>query len=98
MFKIKEFSVEKLMDPLGILTDDTYEFLIYLEVDKEDELFVDGGVGIKMIFGVHEGIERIKQYNFFRCDKQEPLDFALEEDEEVFVLQFCKERYQETES
>lgn len=95
MFEIKEFSVEKLEDALGIITDDTYEFLLYLAVDEEDELFVEAGVGIKLIFGINETNARIKQYHFFRCDTQEALDFALEEDEEIFLIQFCKENYQE---
>lgn len=95
MFAVLEFSVEKLQDPTGILTDETYEFLLYLQVDQEDELYCESGVGIRLIVGVNEEVVKIKQYNFFESGENNPLDFALEEDEEEFLLQFCQNHFSE---
>ncbi|WP_312472634.1 DUF6509 family protein [Neobacillus sp.] len=87
--------VEKLEDPFGLLSGDRYEFFLELDVDEEDELYSDKGVGIKIIFVSDENGQRISQYHFFEKGTEKVLDFALEEDEEELVLNFCKEHLEE---
>ena len=88
---ITSHEVEKLEDPFGLLTGDRYEFFLKLEVDEEDELFTDKGVGIKIIFASDDNGQRISQYHFYELETEKVLDFALEEDEEALVLNYCKE-------
>ncbi|CAH2714340.1 hypothetical protein BACCIP111895_01503 [Neobacillus rhizosphaerae] len=87
--------VEKLEDPFGLLSGDRYEFFLELDVDEEDELYSDKGVGIKIIFVSDENGQRISQYHFFEKGTEKVLDFALEEVEEELVLNFCKEHLEE---
>lgn len=84
-------TVEKLDDPFGLLTGDRYEFFLQLEVDEEDELYSDKGVGLKLIFVV-EGLEnKMSSYYFFEKGTGEVLDFELEEDEVELVMNYCRE-------
>ena len=39
MIKINEYSVEKLVDPFGILMGERYEYLLDIKVEEDDELF-----------------------------------------------------------
>jgi hypothetical protein len=84
-------SVEKLEDPFGLLTGDRYEFFLELEVDEEDELYSDKGIGLKVIFVIEENQTRITNYHFYERGSEQVLDFALEEDEEAQVLSYCQE-------
>jgi hypothetical protein len=43
-------SVEKLEDPFGLLSGDRYEFFLELNIDEEDELYSDKGIGLRVIF------------------------------------------------
>ncbi|MGZ4161039.1 MAG: DUF6509 family protein [Neobacillus sp.] len=84
-------SVEKLEDPFGLLTGDRYEFFLELEVDEEDELYSDKGIGLKVIFVIEENQTRITNYHFYERGSEQVLDFALEEEEEEQVLSYCQE-------
>jgi hypothetical protein len=84
-------SVEKLEDPFGLLSGDRYEFFLDLEVDEEDELFSDKGVGIKVIFVIDEDEAKISTYYFYEKGSEKVLDFELEEDEKELVINYCKE-------
>jgi hypothetical protein len=84
-------TVEKLEDPFGLLTGDRYEFFLRLDVDEEDELYSENGVGLKVIFVIDGSEEKISSYYFFERGSDKVLDFALEEDEEELVLSYCKE-------
>jgi len=88
---ITGYSVEKIIDPTGILEGDRYEFLLDIEVDEEDELFSEDGVTLRVIFVVTAGTEKIVQYQFLENTTNQILDFELEEDEVEMVTQFCKE-------
>ena len=83
--------VEKLVDPFGLLSGDRYEFFLELDVDEEDELFSEKGVGLKVIYVIDDNGSKISQYNFFEKITEKVLDFELEEDEEELVLTYCKE-------
>ncbi|MGG1674624.1 DUF6509 family protein [Neobacillus sp. NRS-1170] len=84
-------TVEKLEDPFGLLSGDRYEFFLDLDIDEEDELFSDKGVGLKVIFVVDQNEAKLSTYHFFEKGSEKVLDFALEEDEEELVLTYCKE-------
>jgi hypothetical protein len=84
-------SVEKLEDPFGLLSGNRYEFFLELNVDEEDELFSDKGIGLRVIFVSDSDGDKITNYYFYERGDDKVLDFALEEDEEALVLEYCKE-------
>jgi Family of unknown function (DUF6509) len=84
-------TVEKLVDPFGLLSGDRYEFFLEIEVDEEDELYTEKGVGIKVLFVIDEKGPRISHYHLYERGSEKVLDFALEEDEELTVFNYCKE-------
>ncbi|MCP3740997.1 DUF6509 family protein [Rossellomorea sp. BNER] len=88
---IIKHSVEELKDPTGILEGDRYEFELGIEVPEEDELFTEEGLYVKVIFVVDENGPRIVQYQFIEENTNRLLDFALEEDEEALVLDYCQQ-------
>jgi hypothetical protein len=87
--------VEKLEDPFGLLTGDRYEFFLDLEVDEEDELYSEKGVGLKVIYVIEENGTKISHYHFYEKGSEAVLDFALEEDEEDLVKSYCRENIME---
>jgi hypothetical protein len=95
LLNITGHTVEKLEDPFGLLTGDRYEFFLDLDVDEEDELYSDNGIGLKVIFVIAGSEEKISSYHFFESGSQKVLDFALEEDEEELVLSYCKKNINE---
>jgi len=82
-------TVEKLEDPFGLLTGDRYEFFLDLDVDEEDELYSEKGVGLKVIYVIDDNGSKISHYHFFEKNSDNVLDFALEEDEEELVKDYC---------
>jgi hypothetical protein len=87
---ITDHEVEKLEDPFGLLSGERYEFFLELEVDEEDELYSEKGVGLRCIFVRDESGDKITSYHFFEHGTEKVLDFELEEDEEVLVLTYCQ--------
>jgi hypothetical protein len=83
--------VEKLEDPFGLLSGDRYEFFLELDVDEEDELYSDKGIGLKVIFVSDESGEKVTNYYFYERGSEKVLDFAIEEEEEELVLTYCKQ-------
>jgi Family of unknown function (DUF6509) len=84
-------TVEKLEDPFGLLSGERYEFFLELEIDEEDELYSENGIGLRVLLGVENNQSKILNYHFFEKGSEAVLDFALEEDEEEEVLNYCKE-------
>lgn len=84
-------TVEKLVDPFGLLSGDRYEFFLEIEVEEEDELYSEKGIGIKVLFVIDEKGPRISHYHLYERGTEKVLDFALEEDEELAVFDYCKE-------
>jgi hypothetical protein len=82
-------TVEKLEDPFGLLTGERYEFFIDIEVDEEDELYSEKGIGLKIIYVIDDNSTKISHYHFFEKTSEKVLDFALEEDEEDLVKNYC---------
>jgi len=56
----------------------------------KDELYADGGTGLRVIFAVDGDVSRIASYHFFERTTEKPMDFELEDDEKEIVLEFCK--------
>ncbi|MEH7116822.1 DUF6509 family protein [Neobacillus vireti] len=87
---ITGYEVEKLEDPFGLLSGERYEFFLELEVDEDDELYSEKGVGLKCIYVHEENGDKLTSYHFFERGTDQVLDFELEEDEEELVLSYCK--------
>ncbi|MED4204053.1 DUF6509 family protein [Neobacillus mesonae] len=92
---ITSYTVEKLEDPFGLLSGDRYEFFLDLDIDDEDELFSEKGVGLRVLFVAEGEQTKIVSYHFFEQGSEKVFDFALEDDEEEEILQFCKEHLAE---
>ena len=89
--EITAYSVEEIKDPTNIIEGKRYEFLLDVEVDEEDELYTEGGIEIRALIGENAGEVRLINYFLKERLSEELLDFALEEDEEQMILEFCKE-------
>ncbi|KRG09477.1 DUF6509 family protein [Lederbergia galactosidilytica] len=92
---ITEYTIEELHDPTGILEGHRYEFFLEIEVPEGDELFSEDGLLLRVIFAEANGEKNILHYEFIERNTNNILDFALEEDEEELVLDFCIQHYQE---
>jgi hypothetical protein len=88
-------SVEKLVDPFGLLSGDRYEFFLDLDVDEEDELYSDKGIGLRAIFVSDENGDKITNFYLYEQGSEKVLDFDLEEDEEELILAYCKDNAKE---
>ena len=84
-------TIEKLEDPFGLLSGDRYEFFLDIDVDEDDELYSENGIGLKVIYGIDGDNHKILQYNFYEKGSEKVLDFELEEDEEADVNLYCKQ-------
>ncbi|MGX6444106.1 DUF6509 family protein [Neobacillus sp. K501] len=91
ILNIQGHIVEKIEDPFGLLSGERFEFFLELEVEEEDELYSDKGVGIRVLFINDEKGQRISTYHLYENETEKVLDFALEEDEEEMVFNYCKE-------
>ncbi|MBS4176798.1 DUF6509 family protein [Lederbergia citrea] len=82
-------SVEKLNDPTGILAGERFEFFLEVDIPEDDDLFSENGLSLRVIFAIDEKGARISQYNFIEQNTNQGLDFALEEEEETLVTEYC---------
>ncbi|ODG90526.1 MULTISPECIES: DUF6509 family protein [Bacillaceae] len=90
MLTIAEYTVEEIKDPFGIIEGDRYEFILYINVPEDDELFNEKGIYIKVLFGVNGDESKLIKYDLYEAESNQYLDFDLEEDEEKEVFEFCK--------
>lgn len=95
--EIKEYTVEKVNDPTGILTGERYEYFLSLEVEEEDDLASEQGLQLKVLFFVEEDSAKILNYHFYNSIEDKYLDFALEDEELTEITGFCKEHFTEAE-
>jgi hypothetical protein len=86
---ITGYSVEKLKDPTGILTGERFEYILDLDIDEEDELYSENGVGLRVLFYKNGDDSKILNYYFLSSDQI--LEFALEGHEEKEIEKFCNE-------
>lgn len=87
-------TMEELKDPTGILEGNRYEFILHIEVDEEDELYMENGVYIKLIYVALPESSRIVQYQLYEEHTNTPLDFELEDDEVSELQSFCQSQVQ----
>ncbi|SDM70978.1 hypothetical protein SAMN04488137_1559 [Fictibacillus solisalsi] len=88
--EITRHTMEKLQDPTGILEGERYEFIIHVDVEEDDELYVENGIYVKLIYAVLPENSRIVQYTLYENYTDNVLDFELEEEEEQELDAFCK--------
>lgn len=91
MMNIVESTIEKLDDPFGILSGDRYEIFLSLVIDEEDELYSEHGIKLKIIYVVEDDKTKIAQYDFIENTTGRIFDFALEEEEEEEVKEYCQQ-------
>ncbi|MBW8349166.1 pullulanase [Bacillus sp. IITD106] len=87
--EITGHTVEQLLDPTGILEGDRYEFYLNIDVPEDDELYSENGIQLRIILSVIGEEMRIAHYNFIEQVTNQVLDFALEEEEEKMVKDYC---------
>ncbi|MDN4523066.1 DUF6509 family protein [Fictibacillus fluitans] len=90
--EITRHSMDKLQDPTGILEGERYEFIIHIDVDEDDELYMKDGIYVKLIYVVTPENSRIVQYSLLENYTNNVLDFELEEEEEQELEAFCKSK------
>ena len=95
MLNITEFEVQLINDAFGILPGDRYEFLIYLDVPEDDELYNENGVYIRALFVVDGEEKKLLKYDLVESGENKVLDFDLEDDEIQAVTEFCEQHYHE---
>ncbi|WP_227551385.1 DUF6509 family protein [Metabacillus sediminilitoris] len=88
---IVESTIEKLDDPFGILSGDRYEIFLSLVIDEEDELYSEHGIKLKLIYVVEDDKTKIAQYDFIENTTGRIFDFALEEEEEEEIKDYCQQ-------
>lgn len=91
MLTITEYSAELVKDPFKILAGQRYEFLLYLDIPEDDELYSEHGIYVKLVYKMDEGQGSIVNYDLIERTTEKILDFDMEEDEEAEVAAFCKE-------
>jgi len=94
MFNIQSCSIETIRDPFGILEGERYELLLDLEVDEDDELYLEEGVSMRVVYKLAEESSRIVKYEFLNRSTNQYIDFEMEEEEAAMVELFCKEQLQ----
>lgn len=95
--EIREYTIEKINDPTGILSGERYEYFLSLEVEEEDDLASEQGLQLKVLFFIEEDHGKILNYHFYNSIEDKYLDFALEEEELAEITAFCKEHFTEAE-
>lgn len=89
--EITSHTVEKLVDPTGILLGDRYEFILQIEVPEDDDLYSESGIYLKAIVAVVDEAVRVAQYQFFEKGTNEYIDLELEDDEKELIAEYCKQ-------
>ncbi|WP_127530444.1 DUF6509 family protein [Paenibacillus kobensis] len=92
MLTITEYSVELVKDPFGIIPGQRYEFILDLDVPDDDELYSEGGVYARVIFGVEESGSRIVKYELRERSSDRYLEIDLEDEELAVFAEFCREQ------
>lgn len=91
MVTFGKYSAEYVKDPFGILSGKRYEFLIYLDISEEDEMYSEQGVQVRALVKSDETGITVLSYDLIESGTGRILDFDLEEDEEAALEVFCRE-------
>ena len=89
--RITGHEIEQVKDPFGILEGERYEALLTLEIDEDDELYMEAGVKIRVIYRIAAGLPGIVHYELLEVGSDKYLDFELEEEELAIVAAYCEE-------
>lgn len=98
VLNITEYTVEQIKDPTGILLGDRYEFFLTIEWDEEDELAEMENLQLKVLFYKDDKQSKVLNYHFYNSLENTYLDFELEEEEVLAVVNFCNTHYMEQET
>lgn len=94
---IESYLMQEILDPTNIIEGQRFEFTMDLQIDEEDELFQEGGVEVRAIIGVKDTIVSLVNYFLIAKSDLSYLEFALEEDEEKIIIDFCKQHIEANE-
>lgn len=97
MITITEFEAQLINDQFGILPGNRYEFLLYLDVPEDDELYNENGVYVRALYVVDEEKKQLLTYSLIERGEDTVLDFELEDDEIKMIADFCEKYYSEVE-
>lgn len=89
--EIISYMMNEILDPTNIIEGKRYEFTMELNIDEEDELYQEGGIDIRIIIAEKDNSFSIGDYFLIAKATQAYLEFALEEEEEQEILEFCKQ-------
>lgn len=92
---ITEYTVELIKDPTGILTGNRYEFFLNINVPEDDELYHENGLQLKVLYYADENQSKVLTYHFYDSLENKFLEFALEDEEEKLVNEFCSMHFHE---
>ena len=97
MIAITEFEAQLINDQFGILPGNRYEFLLYLDVPEDDELYNENGIYVRALYVVDEDKKQLLTYSLMERGEDTILDFELEDDEIKLISDFCEKYYSEVE-
>ena len=97
MISIQELEVQLINDQFGILPGNRYEFLFDLEVPEDDELYIETGVSVRVLFLVDGDKKDILKYELVDRAENKVLDFDLEDEELAMIKELCEKNYQHAE-
>jgi len=97
MITITEFEAQLINDQFGILPGNRYEFLLYLDVPEDDELYNENGIYVRALYVVDEDKKQLLTYSLMERGEDTVLDFELEDDEIKLISDFCEKYYSEVE-
>ena len=97
MITITEFEAQLINDQFGILPGNRYEFLLYLDIPEDDELYNENGVYVRAVYLVDEENKQLLTYSLIERGEDTVLDFELEDDEIKMITDFCEKYYSEVE-
>ncbi|MNO94919.1 hypothetical protein D3C76_865490 [compost metagenome] len=95
MLTITKHTVKLIKDPFNILTGTRYEFILEVDVEEDDELYLENGLNVRVIYSVDEGKSTIVKYELLERTSERYVDFELEEDEIEVLDTYCKEHVME---
>lgn len=71
---ISSYTVEEINDPTGILSGERYEFFLDIDVDEDDELYLEQGIRLRVLFYKGEDEMKILNYHFQENNNEEILN------------------------
>ncbi|GEK32953.1 DUF6509 family protein [Kurthia sibirica] len=89
---IESYLMQEILDPTNIIEGQRFEFTLDLMIDEDDELFQEGGIEVRAIIGVKDHVVSLVNYFLIAKADLSYLEFALEEDEEKMIIDFCTEK------